>query len=161
MLPNLKVFPFLCLPRNWLSTTVRISLAGKVIHLYSYRTSIFNFLKYLMQRGETTSQAAGIHSASPWSAMPYQEHLRLLQTSYCCTAQHKAFGLGAGRKRALSVACIYPTKGTSHLVSPSQAWAVCSPKLVQTAQKGSVSISAQRYSSRCTYTSGPHALKDS
>lgn len=110
-----------------------------------------------MQRGETTSQAAGMYSASPWNAMPYQEHLRLLQTSYCCAAQCKALGLGAGSSRPLPVACIYPTNCTSHLVLPGQAWAVCRSELVQTVQKGSVSISAW-YSSHCTHTSSPHAF---
>lgn len=114
-----------------------------------------HFLKYLMQRGEITSQAAGMHSASPWSALLYQEHLRLLRTSYCCAAQRKAFGLDAGRSRAVS--SIYPTNCTSHWVLPGQAWAVCSSESVQTAQKGSTGISAG-YSSRCMYTSGPHAF---
>jgi len=54
-----------------------------------------------MQRGETTSQAAGMHSASPWSAMLCQEHLRLPQTSYSCAAQLKASGSGAGRNHRI------------------------------------------------------------
>lgn len=40
-----------------------------------------------MRRGEATSQAAGMHPASPGSALLYQYHLRLLQSSYCQAAQ--------------------------------------------------------------------------
>lgn len=51
--PSLHKFKvFLNLARNWLCTTETISLAGDVDHLYSYRSHIFHFLKYLIQRGE-------------------------------------------------------------------------------------------------------------
>lgn len=110
-----------------------------------------------MQKGEITSQAAGMHSASPWSTLPYQEHLCLLQSSYCCAAQRTVLGLGAGGSRALSATCIYPTNCISHSVLPGQARAVCGSESVQTAQKGSAGISA-RYSSHCAHNSGPHAF---
>lgn len=94
---------------------MRISLAGEVIHLYSSRTCIFHFLKYLMQRGAAPSQAAGMCPASPWGARPHQARLCSLHSSSGCTAQRKAFHWGAGRSMAGLQQSLVSTRPTALL----------------------------------------------
>lgn len=89
---------------------VRISSAGEVIHLYSLKKIknkkdlYFSFFKVFKAEGR--NYILGSRDAlSPWT-VPCQEYLHLLHISCSYVAQCNMFSLGAGRGRALSLACI-------------------------------------------------------
>lgn len=127
--PHPSQFESLSLPmlaQKLINYIMRISFTQEIIHLHSYRTCGFHFLKQrnMEVRIYIPGSRDALRQSMECKATP--EHPCLLQTCYCCAAQC----LGAARSKAVPVPCIYPTNCTSHLVWPGQAQAVCSSELV-------------------------------